>query len=128
MNINITLIYAAILAAIYVGLSIRVIKHRFGTKTLFGDAGHHDLSIAVRTHGNFAEYVPFCLILIMGVELRDYSALTIHILGTVLIVARLSHVFGLKANKGAGLGRPLGVIATLLLMVTSSVLILIRSF
>ncbi|MBC7421180.1 MAG: MAPEG family protein [Bdellovibrio sp.] len=128
MHIPITLIYAAVLSLIFVGLSIRVIKHRFGTQVILGDGGHHKLNIAIRTHANFNEYIPLALILIMGVELLGYNSTLVHTLGIILVLARVSHIAGLATKKGAGAGRPIGVVATLLLMIASAVMILFRSF
>lgn len=128
MFFPITLMYAAILAVIFVGLSVRVIKHRFSTKAILGDGGHAHLNVAIRAHGNFTEYVPLALILIAGVEGLGYSSTIVHVLGIALVVARLSHVLGLAGKNSAGAGRPVGVISTLLILVSSAVMILVRSF
>lgn len=128
MFFPVTLMYAAILAVIFVGLSVRVIKHRFSTKAILGDGGNAGLNVAIRTHGNFTEYVPLALILIAGVEALGYSSMIVHILGIALVVARLLHVLGLAGQNAAGAGRPVGVIATLLIMVSSAFMILARSF
>ena len=128
MFFPVTLMYAAILAVIFVGLSVRVIKHRFSTKAILGDGGHSNLNIAIRAHGNFTEYVPLTLILIAGVEGLGYSSTIIHVLGISLVVARGAHVFGLSAKNSVGAGRSVGIIATLLILVSSAVMILIRSF
>lgn len=128
MKVQISLIYAAVLAIIFVALSVRVIKHRFGTQVVFGDGGHHNLSMAIRTHANFAEYIPLALILLMGVELHSYPSVVVHALGVVLVLGRVGHAVGLVTKGGAGAGRPIGAVATLLSMVTSAILILIRSF
>ena len=87
MNIQITLLYAAILSIIYVALTIRVIKHRVTSKVLLGDGGISKLNIAVRTHGDFGEYIPLALFLMMGVELYQYSTSTLHTLGIALVAA-----------------------------------------
>lgn len=127
MFFPVTLMYAAILAVIFVGLSVRVIKHRFTTKAILGDGGNANLNVAIRAHGNFTEYVPFALILMAGVEGLGYSSTTVHILGIALVIARVGHVFGLSGKNAAGAGRPVGVIATLLILVVSAVMILVRT-
>ncbi len=125
--IGITLTYAAILSLIFIGLSLRVIMGRFRTKTSFGDGGNSDLNVRIRTHSNFAEYIPLALILLMGVEAYEYPKLVIHIFGTLLILGRLSHAYGLSKNNGLGPARPAGMITTFLVMATSAVMILIRA-
>ncbi len=125
--IGITLTYAAILSLIFIGLSLRVVAGRFKTKTSFGDAGNTDLNVRIRTHSNFAEYIPLALILLMGVEAYEYPKLVIHIFGTLLILGRLSHAYGLSKDNGLNSARPAGMITTFLVMVTSAVMILIKA-
>ncbi len=128
MNIFITLIYAAILALIFVALSVRVIKHRFSTQVVLGDGGHHKLSVAIRTHANFTEYIPLALILLMGIEIMSYPSAVVHAFGIVLVLGRLSHSLGLATKNGVGIFRPIGVIATLAIMIASALMVLVRSF
>lgn len=128
MFFPVTLVYAAILAVVFFGLSIRVIKHRFTTKAILGDGGHPHLNVAIRTHANFTEYVPFTLILIMGVESLGYPSTIIHTLGVTLIIARLSHVLGMSSKNASGKGRPLGMIVTFCVLLSSAAMILVRSF
>ena len=126
--VKISFIYVAIMALIFVALSLRVVRHRFSTKVSLGDGGHSKLNIAIRTHGNFSEYIPLALLLMMGVEVLNYSSQVIHALGVVLILGRLAHVYGLSAKKGLSIYRPIGMISTFLMMILSSVLILLKSF
>ena len=125
--IVITLTYAAILSLIFIGLSLQVIKGRFSTKTSFGDGGNADLNAKIRTHSNFAEYIPLALILLMGVEAYEYPRLVIHIFGTLLILGRLSHAYGLSKKNGLSPARPAGMITTFLVMAVSSVMILVKA-
>ncbi len=128
MNIQISLIYAAVLAIIFVILSVRVIKNRFGFQVILGDGGHHNLNIAIRTHANFSEYIPLTLILLMGVEHLGYPQTLVHSFGIILVLARVGHIAGLATKNGAGIFRPIGVVMTLSLIVISASLILLRSF
>ncbi len=125
--IKISFLYAALLSFILVGLSIKVILGRFKNKVSLGDGGHASMLAAIRTHANFTEYVPFALILMMGVEVLDYSATVIHALGIILILARLVHVVGMFSKGSVGLARPAGMITTFSVMIVSAILILIRS-
>jgi uncharacterized membrane protein YecN with MAPEG domain len=76
----------------------------------FGD--NLALEEAGRVFGNFVEYVPLALVLMLTFELTGASNTTLHVYGGILIVARVLHAFGLKADKGATPGRFLGTIAT----------------
>ena len=65
---SITPIYAALLGILYCVLSLNVVRARRAARTGLGDGGDATLSRRIRAHGNFAEYVPLSLILILLVE------------------------------------------------------------
>jgi len=60
----VTPVYAAILVALFLSLSVRVIGLRRRLKVAVGDGGSEPLLRAIRAQANFAEYVPFSLLLI----------------------------------------------------------------
>lgn len=66
----ITSIIAAVLTIIFVKLSFAVIGLRKKNMVGLGSGGHEDLERAIRAQGNFAEYVPFGMILIACLELN----------------------------------------------------------
>lgn len=114
MPVRITAIYAAVLAVFYVVLTVRVVKQRYRAKASLGDAGDDVLRRTIRVHGNFAEFVPFALLLIALAELNGSPSWSIHVLGSVLVLARLSHAYGL--TRGTLKFRQIGVIATFLVL------------
>ena len=64
----ITALYAALLAGIFVILSVRVIAARRGSGAPLGDGGNPELLRRIRVQGNFSEYVPLALILLALAE------------------------------------------------------------
>ena len=97
---RITALYAGLLALLFVGLSVQVIRRRVSNMVSLGDGGDAELSRRVRVHGNFAEYVPLALILIALSETLGAPALLLHALGLATLVGRASHAWGLSpANK-----------------------------
>lgn len=124
----ITFIYAAVLGLIFVALSVKVVVTRGRKKLDFGDGGIADVQLAVRTHGNFAEYVPFALLLLLGTEMLQWPVWIIHTLGGVLIFARIIHAYGLKSKQSPTAGRVVGATLTWLVIAITSILILVRSF
>ena len=64
-----------------------------------GPGGEPVLLKAVRAHGNFAEYVPIALLLMIFTELRTDGTLLIHVLGALLLVGRLTHAYGISQLK-----------------------------
>ena len=54
--------YAALLALLFIALSIRTIRARRAHKVAIGTGGHAAVERAMRVHANFAEYVPLALL------------------------------------------------------------------
>jgi uncharacterized membrane protein YecN with MAPEG domain len=109
---TITPLYAALAALILFILTFRVILLRTTHKVLLGSGGHAGLEKAMRAHGNFIEYVPLALILILLVEMTGAAPATVHGLGIALIVARLLHAWGISTSDGPNFGRAVGIIVT----------------
>jgi len=99
MNIMATPFYAALLGLMYVLLSALVIRQRRSAQISLGSKNNDILQKRVRTHANFAEYIPFSLLLIWFLETTTYASNLAHILGILLIVGRLLHAYGMLANK-----------------------------
>ena len=92
----ITSIVAALLTIIFIKLSFAVIGLRRKNKVGLGSGGHEDLERAIRAQGNFAEYVPFGLILIACLELNGAPVWLVLIPGIALIIGRLIHAKGIN--------------------------------
>jgi uncharacterized membrane protein YecN with MAPEG domain len=127
----VTGLYAGILALIYVGLSIYVIRFRLKHQVSIGDGGHDTLHKAVRAHGNFAEFVPLPLILILLLEMNNFNPfeetpLYLHGLGILLVLGRCAHVFGVAGENPILLARQFGMMATFLTLIIAAVLLIIQ--
>ncbi|WP_062569091.1 MAPEG family protein [Pseudoalteromonas arabiensis] len=116
-------IFAAVLAIMYIQLSFRVINLRKKKKISLGDGGDSTLNAAIRTHGNFIEYVPFSLILLFLVEYQGLSSHYCYVLGLMLVVGRICHSYALAENQLKL--RVIGMGLTFLTMILSAVLLLI---
>lgn len=124
----ITALYAGILGLISIWLSFGAGSLRGKTKISIGDGGNQELLLAMRKHGNFTEYVPMMLILLALLEFRDVPGLAIHIMGAVLVISRLCHGFGLKADTITGAGRLVGAAGTALVTVVASIWAIVTFF
>ncbi len=120
----ITSIYASLLALMYVYLSIRVVKHRREHKVSIGDGGNALVARAIRVHANFIEYVPFCLILIYLVESHAAVPTFVHAMGMTLVVARLSHAYGISSEAADFRFRVGGMILTFSVLILTSLFLL----
>ena len=92
----VTSVIAAVLTIIFIKLSFAVITLRRKNKIGLGSGGHEDLERAIRAQGNFAEYVPFGIILIACLELNGAPWWLVLLLGIALIIGRLIHAKGMK--------------------------------
>ncbi len=70
----ITPLYAALAAVILIVLSLRVIGARRSRRVAIGDGADEDLARRIRAHGNFTEYAPLALVLILLLELGGAPA------------------------------------------------------
>ena len=104
MVFTVTPLYALALGLIFLILFMRVSSVRSDAKISYGDGGNALLLQRIRQHGNFIEWVPFVLILMILAEGMGAPALYIHISGVLLVVGRIAHPFGLKPDNA---GHPL---------------------
>ena len=123
----ITPIYAALLALLFIYLSIRVIKGREAHEVALGDGGHSALQRRVRVHANFAEYVPLALILIAMLEWLGGWGYLIHGLGIALLAGRLMHAFGVSQTKENLRYRVIGMVLTFITLLVGAIGILVLS-
>ncbi|MDE2422085.1 MAG: MAPEG family protein [Gammaproteobacteria bacterium] len=110
----ITPIYAGLLALFYFVLSYRVVLMR--DKVSLGDGGNPILQRRIRAHGNFAEYVPFILVMLGFLELNHLPFYALNILGLTLLIARLLHGYSLSFTESFKFGRFWGTALTFLLL------------
>ena len=125
----ITSVYAALLAIEFIVVSAWVVAGRVQSDTMFGDGGNPSLSRRVRTQANFAEYVPYALLLIALLEADGAARGLIQVLCFVLLVARLAHPVGMFAAKDSlqqYACRGGGIIATFLVMLVAALALIVR--
>ncbi|CAP66997.1 uncharacterized protein PODANS_4_5250 [Podospora anserina S mat+] len=105
-------------------LSTRVSMSRIASNCLLGSAPpstepnaaakQHELQVASRAQGNFAEYVPLALLLAGVAELNGAKKNVLTSALGALFVARVLHVeMGLRRPESTGVGRPVGYFGTL---------------
>ena len=116
----ITALYAGLLGLMSIALAFVVGRLRGQTRISVGDGGNQDLLLAMRRQANFVQYVPMALILIAVLEMNGVTPLAIHTLGAALLVFRVCHAFGLKADTASGPGRVIGAGGTALVIAVAS--------
>lgn len=101
MSLHITTLYAMPLVAIFLPLWMRVSSARAKLNCSIGDNGDKYLLQRIRCHGNFIEWVPFALVLMILAEAQGANAMWLHAAGILLVIGRLAHPFGLKIDNAA---------------------------
>ena len=114
----ITSVIASVLTIIFVKLSFAVIGLRRKNKVGLGSGGHENLERAIRAQGNFAEYVPFGIILIACLELNGAPWWLVAAPGVSLIIGRLIHVVGINTPPPDFSKRILGMNFTFITLIT----------
>ncbi|TMN33116.1 MAPEG family protein [Pseudoalteromonas sp. S2755] len=95
----ITGLYAALLALIYIKLSFNIISLRHRHKVSLGDGGIDELQNAIRIHGNFIEYTPFVLLMMLLLENQQINPYLLHTFGIAFLFSRVAHYVALgKTN------------------------------
>ena len=114
--------YAAILALANMYLILNVVRLRRQERISIGDGGNESLSRAMRVHGNFIETVPLALILIGLTELNGAHFLIVHFLGSLLLLGRASHVYGMRSASAPGKFRFYGMVMTINVYVIGAII------
>ena len=128
---SITAGYLAVLALLYVALSVQVVRLRQRHQAAFSDGDSAELRSAVRAHGHFAEYVPITALMVAMLEMSGVATLRIHLLMAALLLARLLHPLGMHAKPNTPsfrIGRVGGMTITTGLLIVCALLILSRAF
>ncbi|MBU2869515.1 MAPEG family protein [Colwellia sp. E2M01] len=120
----ITIYYAAILALVYIYLTFKTIGARRVARVSIGDGDNNKLSRAIRVHANFAEYVPFAIVLLYFLETQQTNSVLMHILGASLLIARVVHAYGVSQENENLKFRIFGMMTTISVMVFTSVYLL----
>jgi uncharacterized membrane protein YecN with MAPEG domain len=119
MLVHVTLVYAGLLGLLLVILSFNVMQN-WVRVTGYGQATDRAMRRAERLLSSFVEYVPLGLVLLTLIELKGAPAIVLHILGTMLLIARVLHAYGSNEMPGAGLMRFVGAQMTFLMLAITS--------
>lgn len=116
----VTILFAGILGLLFFSLSLRTIYGRVKNKVNLGTGDSDDMLRRVRTHANFAEYIPFLLIIMGLLEYHSVSSTFLYVYGTVVVLGRCLHVYGLYSPQTPGWARVYGMQCTLWPLVLGS--------
>ncbi len=119
MDLFITPLYASVFAIVYVLLSLHVIHLRGTHHVALGDGGHPPLTRAIAAHANFSQYVPLFLVLLLLMELGEFSHHLLLLIGFLMLFGRVLHAYSVLVYESAHAGqgdalrlRKTGMVAT----------------
>lgn len=112
MPLHATPVYAALFGLLYILLSLRVVRQRQRDGRAWGEGGEGRLRNLVRAHGNFAEYAPMGLLLLLLAEVQGAPAWAVHLTGASLLAGRLVHAFALAERPTVLPWRVAGMVLT----------------
>lgn len=122
-----TTLWAALLAPVCLWLSLRVIGERRRARVAIGTGGDAALQRAVRAQANFAEYVPFALLLLVLAEAGGTPGWVIHPLGAALLVGRIAHGWGIARQPEDLRFRVGGMMATFTVIAAAALAALVAT-
>lgn len=125
MTPSITALYAGLSGLLLMMLSWKVVVARRRSNVSLGVGSDAGLEKAVRVHGNFVEYVPIGLMLLLLAELSGIWPWLLYLLGAQLLLGRVLHAWGLGTQDGRSFGRYYGTLLTWLMILITSVLNLV---
>lgn len=122
MYVPVTTLYASLLGILLIFLSARVSHNRRRAKVSLGHGEDIVLVRAVRAQGNFVEYVPFALFLLFLLEIEVSELWILHLLGSMLLLGRLLHAYGVIQPVAVNFGRFWGTCLTWLMILACALL------
>lgn len=127
MIVPVAAIYAVVVALMMLALAFRVTGFRRSERIGLGDRGNRDLQVAVRSHANLVEYAPVFLLLLFIGELNGVTATWLHGAGSLFVLSRFAHAWGMAAS-GGGVhpGRMFGILGTWVAIVIIAVMLVVN--
>jgi len=107
----ITALYGALNAIFNIFLANNVSSARKKHKVSIGEGDDPAMLVAIRTHGNNAEFVPLAILMMLLAELCGANSIVLHVYGGGLLLARVLHWFGMP-RKAPNAFRFIGVAFT----------------
>ncbi|GMH40674.1 hypothetical protein BSKO_08578 [Bryopsis sp. KO-2023] len=106
-----TSLYGGTLGLVYFLMTVYVAQYRLAHNILIGDGGNKKLLQIVRGHGNFMEYTPTVLVLLMLAEFQGSHRGLVYLLGGMFTVGRLLYAVH-SFFQGSRVFRVLGMLST----------------
>jgi hypothetical protein len=125
----ITFITTGILGFLYLIHTVRVISARSADGgPALGAGGSEAIERKIRTHANFAEYIPLLLFILFLLESHGIANKYLLVYASLLIIGRIIHAYGLLPVGGILWARIVGMIMTITALVLGCATLLLLGF
>nr|AEQ20632.1 putative glutathione S-transferase [uncultured bacterium CSLF43] len=101
--------------------ALQVVRLRIKHKIHLGSGDNPELERMSRVFGNYVEYVPIGLVLLIALEVAQSPVWYLHLCGMTLLLGRIFHAIGLSQTELPNSLRRLGMILTLFSLFLASV-------
>lgn len=109
---RLALLFAGVHVLLLLAFSAQVSRLRGRAKMGLGAGDNADLARWIRVQGNFVEYVPIALLLLALLEIAGAPRAWLLAGGSMLLIGRLLHAWGLSRHAGVSIGRFVGTALT----------------
>ncbi|MCZ8262169.1 MAG: MAPEG family protein [Beijerinckiaceae bacterium] len=123
-EIGVAATYIALLILLGFTLAVRVIVVRRSQKIGIGDGDDRQLMKRIRCHGNFSEYAPLLIAILILLPLLGAKDWMIHLAGAAAVTGRTLHAIGLSQSSGVSFGRMAGMLLTFTTLVLGALALL----
>ncbi len=123
-EIGVAATYIALLILLGFALAVRVVAVRRSQKIGIGDGDDRQLMKRIRCHGNFSEYAPLLIAILILLPLLGAKDWVIHLAGAAAVTGRILHAIGLSQTSGISFGRMAGMILTFTTLVLGALALL----
>ena len=128
LPVTTTSVYAALLAILFLALSIRVMLERRRAHVSFGEGTSETLKRRIRAQANFTEYAPIALILMALLELQGAGSFMLNAVGLLLLAGRGAHALGIGRVPEDRQLRIAGIVLTILAIILAVIALLAIAF
>ncbi len=91
MDLTITSVAALLNGALFLALTVAVIRHRRRDGVVLGDGDDRSLTKKIRGQGNAAEQMPIALLLMALIEMQGGGGWVLGILAALFTIGRVMH-------------------------------------
>lgn len=117
---SVTILYAGFFGLLLLVLSLNIFREYIRIAVNSTARNEELWKRAERAQHSFVEFVPMCLVLLFLIETHGAPVPVLHTLGGLLLLARISHAYGVGKGSAANVMRIIGTQTTyLVLMITS---------